>query len=182
MNTEVDSKRVILVARQQRACLPCINAGKGVECCHLDRILTIEHKSKYRERQILALMEFDIAAQQAETRGLTVDPADAWYSRMFIDRLTSLPYIELSASVTTHLILLGVDPNASANNPKNSECAMCAIAFTAAHAFVVSTEPVSWEVEDQRAKDRDDGPLQVNPSPCWETSRERNSLLQANKG
>ena len=133
-----DEKIVILVARQQRACRPCINAGTAIECTHLDRILSIEHKSKYREGQILALMEFDITAQQAEARGLTVDPANAWFIRAFIDRLVSLPFIQLSASVTTHVILIGVDPNINATTSKSSECGMCAIAFTVAHGFVVS--------------------------------------------
>lgn len=154
LDKTVDDKLVILAARQQRACRACINAGTALECTHLDRILSIEHKSKYREQQILALMEFDMAAQQAEARGLTVDPANAWFSRAFIDRLDSLPYIQLSASVTTHVILIGVDPNINATTSKSSECGMCAIAFTVAHGFVVSTD---WpEVEDRRVQGSDD--------------------------
>ena len=138
MEAKVNNLPVVLRAVQEHACASCKEAGKAMTCDHLARELAVDFKSKHRQQKIDALMAFDMMALLNESRGVATECADAWFSPAFMHRLVSLKFFTWSEFVVVPVIMIGVDPNASARNPQNSECAMCAIAYTLEHGFVVS--------------------------------------------
>jgi len=138
MNAKWKNMLVILRAQQERVCENCKRNHTEHTGDHLVRELAVDFKSKKRQEKIDALLSFDPTALLNEARGIATEPADSWFSPAFMHRLTSLKYMTFSEYVNVPLILIAVYPNSSSRNPKSSECAMCAVAFTRHQGFVVS--------------------------------------------